>query len=493
MGLFRETRKVRSQPPEGYRYNRTGCISSLKPAMNVRKAGSLNMSNRCVRIMGLIGALSSAAVASDFSRSLDDASRVRFAAGQPENEPGWYVERSDNTSLRLSVLSQSRFMYSVRESGFVSTNDIQTTGFSMPRTQIALDGNIVSSQFNYRVSFDFGDAELSRGNNNGAFRAGSTGTPVLLDAYAQYNFTGKREGYYLKFGQFQNIVVAEEAIDSANQLAIDRSMISEIFGPGYTQGIALGRVLQDYAWEVSLNDGGRAFLVREADNTVFNDQDGKDLGVSGRFDWKLKGDWDQFADFTSWRGSNEAAKIGAGFHYQFSGQFNPGDLNISLFPAPVESSQHVMWTLDYQYEDDGWNFYAAYLGSWTDFEFPTGAFLPTLGFQNNAILVQGGWFITDSIEWYTRFEAFWIDKTYRNAFGQDTGYIHRIATIGATKYLLPESHAAKLSADFSYAFDTLTTLTVGSTSVTLPDPSVTGFQGLSDREFVFRVQLQLVF
>lgn len=452
------------------------------------------MGKRCVLLTSLIlGAVAPSATAVEGGRSLQDASQARYAAYQPSDEPAWFVERSDNSSLRLSVLAQMRYMYSAREPGFTTGGDTDTTGFSLPRTQIAIDGNIVSSQFNYRVSFDFGDAELSRGNNGGAFLPGSTGAPRLLDAYAQYNFTGKQEGYYLKFGQFQSIVYSEEAIESAHQLAIDRSMISEIFGPGYTQGIALGRVLQDYAWEVTVNDGGRAFLIREADNTSFTDQDEKDLGISGRFDWKIMGDWDQFADFTSWRGSNKAAKLGAGFQYQFTGQFNPGDLNVALFPDPVESSQHVTWTVDYHYEDDGWNFYAAYIGSWTDFEFPTGGFRPTLAFQNNAILMQGGMFVTDSIEWYTRLEAFWIDKTYRNAFGQTTGYIHRIATLGVTKYLLPESHAAKLSADVSYAFDTLTTLSVGSTSATLPDPAVTGFLGLTDREFVFRLQLQLQF
>lgn len=450
------------------------------------------MSKRCVCIAGLIGGMATqGAMGSGLDFARDEASRLRYS--QPEQDPAWYVERSDNSSLRLSVLTQARYMYSVRKSGFTATNDIQTHGFSMPRTRIALDGNIVSSQFNYRISFDAGDAELSRGNNGGGFLAGSTGTPRLLDAYAQYNFTGKREGYYLKAGQFQSIVNAEEAIDSAHQLAIDRSMISEIFGPGYTQGIALGRVLDNYAWEISVNDGGRNFLLRESDNTGFTDQDARDLGVSGRFDWKLKGDWDQFSDFTSWRGSNEAAKLGAGFLYQFGGQFNPGTNLNPLFPTGIDSGQYWTWTVDYQYEDDGWNFYAAYTGTWVDFEFIDGGPLTTLGFQNNGILLQGGWFITENMEWYTRFETFWIDKQFRNAFGLPNGYIHRIATLGVTRYLLPESHAAKLSADVSFAFDTLTVLSVGSVSVTLPDASVTGFQGLTTEELVFRVQLQLAF
>lgn len=419
---------------------------------------------------------------------LDRASELR-AQPYRTQEPAWLVERAENTSLRLSVLTQTRFTSSTRKSGFVQSGNTQTYGFSLPRTRLALEGTIVSSQFSYGLSFDFGDAELSRGRGNGPAVAGSTGTPRLLDAYAQYNFEGKNEGYYFKFGQYQSILMTEEAIDSSSQLAIDRSLISELFGPGYTQGIALGRVLDSYAWEVSLNDGGRYIGSRETENTAFNDPRESDLGVSGRFDWKILGAWDQFSDFTSFRGADRAAKLGAGFFYQFSGQSNPGLFTPSFLAAAVESGQYVTWTLDYQYEDDGWNFFAAYTGMWVDFEFSGG----TLGTQHNAIVLQGGWFITEDTEWYARLEAFWIDKDYRNGFGVDNGYIHRILTVGATRYLIPESHAAKLSADVSFAFDSLTVLSVGADSIGLPDPSTTGFLGLSSEELVLRLQLQLVF
>ncbi len=386
------------------------------------------MTMRCVLASGALTLLlfAGSAIAEETSR--ERAARLR-AQPVSADEPAWLVERAENTTLRLSVLSQTRYTASSRKSGFVSTDQTQTYGFSQPRTQIAMDGSIVSSQFSYRISFDLGDAELSRGRGNSPNLPGSTGSPVLLDAYAQYNFSGKQEGYYFKFGQFQSVVMTEEAIDSSKQLGIDRSLISEIFGPGYTQGIALGRVLPDYAWEVSVNDGGRYIFGRETANTAFNSPNESDLGVSGRFDWKLKGDWDQFSDFTSFRGSNEAARIGASFLYQFNGQFNPGLINLTLFPNPVESGQYVTWSVDYQYEDDGWNFYAAYTGMWLDFDFEDGGPLTTLGTLHNGVLLQGGWFITDNIEWYGRLETFWIDKDYRNAFGLANGYIHRIATV----------------------------------------------------------------
>ena len=72
----------------------------------------------------------------------------RALAYQPTTaEPGWFVERADNSSLRISVLSQTRYTYSQRDPGFIPGGTEQTTGFSLPRTRVAFDGAIVSSQF----------------------------------------------------------------------------------------------------------------------------------------------------------------------------------------------------------------------------------------------------------------------------------------------------------------------------------------------------------
>ena len=109
-------------------------------------------------------------------------------------------------------------------------------------------------------------------------------------------------------------------------------------------------------------------------------------------------------------------------------------------------------------------------------------------------MVQGGYFLTDQIEVFGRFETFWIDKLFRNGFGTPNGYIHRFATVGVTHYILPESHAAKITADASYAFDSLFAIAVGADdTISFPDPATTGFLGLTNHEFVLRVQLQLLF
>lgn len=421
------------------------------------------------------------------SRNL--ASKLRSQPYQP-TDPAWFVERADNSSLRISVLSQTRYTISERESGFIPASSETTYGFSNPRTRIAFDGTIVSSQFSYRLSFDFGDAELSRGRGTGPLSPPGGGTPKLVDAYAQYNFAGKRDGYYLKFGQFQSVLLTEEAIASEYQLAIDRSLASEIFGPGYTQGFAVGHVGESFAWEASISDGGRYLGSLETDNTAFNSVQEADGALGLRVDWKIQGSWDQFQDFTSFQGSNPGTKIGGGFLYQFHGQTNPGEQIPGFLGSPVESTQIFSWSLDYQHEGDGWNFFAGYYGQYVDWELATA----TLAVMQNAIVFQGGYFMTDRIEVYGRFETFWIDKAFRNGFGTPDGYIHRIGTIGVTQYILPESHAAKLSADISYSFDSLFAITVGTDdSLGLPDPSTTGFLGLTEHEIVLRFQLQLLF
>ncbi|MDF1808958.1 MAG: hypothetical protein P1U42_04605 [Phycisphaerales bacterium] len=439
----------------------------------------------------------------DVNQSRELASHLRGTQGQSSlgservyqptsdnSRAGWFVERGDNSSLRISVLAQTRYMFSERDAGFVAPGSEKTYGFSQPRTRIAFDGTIVSSQFSYRLTMDFGDAELSRGRGLGPSLAGSTGAPRLQDAYAQYNFAGKREGYYLKFGQFQNILLTEESIESEYQLAIDRTLASEIFGPGYTQGIALGHVSDTFAWEANITDGGRYLGSREADNTSFNSVDESDLAIGFRGDIKLEGSWDQFQDFTSFQGSSPATKIGFGALYQFHGQTNPGFQAPGFLGTTVESAQIFTWTLDYQHEGDGWNFFAGYFGQYIDWEFA----LATAGLMNNAIVVQGGWFITEQSELFARLETFWLDKLFRNGFSTPNGYIHRIGTVGWNYYFLPESHAAKFSADASYAFDSLFALSVGGgDSIGLPDPGVTGFQGLTEHEYVLRIQLQFMF
>lgn len=439
----------------------------------------------------LLSSLSSAALGGSIDEDRSYAAELRNEA---YNDADWspHQVRRDNSSLRMTALVQSRFMYSDRRSiiGTPSQN-LQTIGFSLPRVQLTLDGTIVNSQLTYKLTMDFGDAELGRGRGSNPQVPGGTGSPVLLDAYAQYNFEGKRDGYYLKAGQFKHVMHTEEAVEAQYQLAVERSLTNEFFNLGYTQGVALGRVNRDWAWEVSINDGGRYLSSREIANSSITNGNEADFAIAGRLDWKLKGGWEQFVDFTSFQGTQEALKVGAGMFWMLGGDTNPGGYVPPLLVPQLIRAEVFAWTVDAQWEGDGWNLFAAAMGNYIDWQFVG---QQELYISNYGFVIQGGMFVMDKSELFARVDALWYDDTLSTGFGVRQAEPSVIYTIGWNYYLIPESHAAKFSVDFGYAPRDTAGLAAGfTTSETLPDPTVTGFIGGSNAEYVFRAQFQFLF
>ncbi|MCA9302881.1 MAG: hypothetical protein KC996_02030 [Phycisphaerales bacterium] len=400
--------------------------------------------------------------------------------------------RTDNSSMRMSALVQTRYMASLRKNETGSPAfEATTVGFDLPRTQLTLEGTIVNSQLTYKLTMDSGDAELGRGRGSSPPVAGNTGTPVLLDAYAQYNFGGKREGYYLKAGQFKHVMHTEEAVEAQYQLAVERSLTNEFFTLGYTQGVALGRVERDWAWEISISDGGRYLSSREVANSSFNNPFEADIAIAGRLDWKLQGGWEQFVDFTSFQGTQDALKIGAGMFWMLGGDTNPGGYVPPLLVPQLIREEIFAWTVDVQYEGDGWNFFAAVMGNYIDWQFVANQ---SLYVSNYGVVVQGGVFVDDKSELFARVDGIWYDGVLSSGFGVSQGEPSTILTLGWNYYVIPESHAAKFTADVGWASTNNFGLSAGfGSSATLPDPSVTGFIGSTGTEYVFRAQFQILF
>jgi hypothetical protein len=410
-------------------------------------------------------------------------------------EESWSPDqvRRDNSSMQISVLMQSRYMASSTEQigGSSPSFEGNTTGFLLPRTQITFDGSIVSSQLTYKMTFDFGDAELGKGRGSSPVVPVGFGAATLLDAYVQYNFAEKREGYYLKAGQFKHVLHAEEAIDAQYQLAVERSLTNEFFNYGYTQGIALGRVERNWAWDISLSDGGRYLSSGEVANSSITSPLEADFALGLRIDRKFKGSWEQFNDFTSFQGSQSALRVGAGFMVMTGGETNPDGFVPPIFFPRLERSKVISWTVDVQYEGDGWNLFAAYMGNLIDWNFDTGA---EINLANHGFVAQGGYFLSNKSEVFARVEAIWFDGAIPEGFGVSHGHPTTILAVGWNYYILPESHAAKFTVDVSAAIDDTFGFLVGVTSSdTLPDPSTTGFIGGADTEYLFRAQLQILF
>ncbi len=442
----------------------------------------------------VLGSLVTTQAVGNETRSID--SQRAFAAelrNQAHEEGGWTpdIVRRDNSSLRMTVLMQARYMVSNRQDGVPPGISKTAVGFVLPRTQLSLEGNIVSSRLSYKLTIDFGDAETGRGRGTGPLVPAGGGTPVLLDAYAQYNFEGKRSGYYLKAGQFRHIMHTEEAVDAQYQLAVDRSLTNEFFSLGYTQGVALGRVERDYAWQLSINDGGRFLSAPEIANSSIVNGFEADFSIDARVDWKLKGSWEQFVDFTSFQGSQTGFRVGAGVSWMHHGNTNPSGYSPPLFGPSISQSEVTSWTIDAQYEGDGWNVFAAAMGNYIDWQFTTG-----VGFAvaNYGFVVQGGFFATQRTEYFARFEGIFFDDQITDGFGAVQGEPATVLTVGMNYFVIPESHAAKFTVDVSYANEETSAFLSGVTSSDLlPDPTVTGFLGGGNGEIAVRGQFQILF
>jgi hypothetical protein len=379
---------------------------------------------------------------------------------------------SGNNRLNIGGLLQFRYIYNDRDGGDTGNPEDAGQGFETHRTQLNFGGNIVSPNWQYGISLEFGTADQGFGvatanGNSGTFTDDIT---VIRDAWVQYNFEGDNSGTYFKWGQFGAPVVREDTTGDAHGLAVERSATNEWFSGGQVQGVTLGHGNDQYQGSITLHDGMGFAGVGESGSgaTEWGDED-SDYGVAVRFDYKVEGDWAQFDDATSWKGSNNAFRIGAGFNFQSGGS------SAEFGTTATDDRDYTLWTIDAAYEGNGWNASAAVIGnSWDDSD--TGVDVSNVGF-----MVQGGYFVQDDLELFGRYEMIDIEDDMVDS-GEDT---QSWLTFGANYYLTPQSHAAKLTADLVWALDDM--------SSGLGGVGDTGLAGSSDDELVLRVQMQLVF
>ncbi len=433
-------------------------------------------------LLALTGSSGLASDAHALAAALRADAAMDAAAGATRVEP---------VPLTASLLLQTRYMFNSRDDSRPPNFQNYTQGFDMPRAELRLQSNIFNKQLTGYLAFDFGDAEGDRGRGQNPSLPAGNGSPQLREAYAQYNFEGSAEGFYLKVGQFKSIFNTEDAIAPEYQLAVARSVTNEFFNLGLTQGIAVGRVRDRVAWEVALTDGAHFWGNPEPANTAFNSGLEADVALTYRFDWKFAGDWSRFADFSSWRGSDEAFRVGFGLHMQTQGQTNPSEIQPDFFNGTAPNVNMLAWTVDAQYESDGWAAFAAYHGHRIDYGYrPLGLITIQHGF-----VLQGSYFFDDRTEGFARVDWLTIDNEITNGFGTTQGDF-LFLTAGVNYFPIPESHAIKLSFDATYApndSDTLDIGAFGGNSAFFPDPTVTGLLGGASGELVFRGQFQVLF
>jgi len=394
----------------------------------------------------LAAAAATVVACSGVARAGDDA--LSYALSETEalslslNAPG---------ALYIGVQTQFRYMVNSRDDSAGALGDSDTTiGFNMRRAKVTMKGD-VTDNIKGEIVFSFGH---------------DTGYAKITDAFADWKVS---DDVTLRIGQFKLPILREESVSSKKQLAVERSATNETFNQDRSQGVQAMFGGDNWRAMVAFSDG------LNSDNTAFNAPvpmggtygPEADYAFTGRAEFKF-GDagWDQFDQFTSFRGAASGMLVGGSVHWQTQGDTNPA----------VSPEQDILLvTADASYVADGWNLFGAFIFRNTD----AGA---GADFDDSGAVIQGGLFVSDQTELYARWDAVFADSA-RGMTGDDFNSI----SFGINHYLVPESHAAKLTLGAGFTLDPTTTSIVSTSDGhnLLTDADDGQFSLIAQAQFLF--------
>ena len=336
---------------------------------------------------------------------------------------GFFMSSADgNFKLEVGALIQVRWVMNDAK-GYQPAAGVggalkQNTeyGFENARTQLNFSGNVVDPSWTYRVRVNMTPA-------NG-------GEATLDFGYVQKTMDN---GFSFRLGQFRAPWMREMLVEDGHQLAVDRSLLSAYFGQGFSQGVGLGYAQENWKVDVYYGNGisNEFNQAGAAANGNWTSAD-TNWSVAGRFEYLIKGNWDQFADESSFRGEDFGVMVGfAGLAQRYNAEAPGG-------PGPENGDKVMGVTGDVTMDFGGANLSAAFVWSRTD---PASNSPKTSPYGFN---VQGGYFVTDDIEIFGRYD--YIDYKTANGAAKDQDKYSGV-TLGANWYLA--GHNAKLTVDWS--------------------------------------------
>lgn len=394
-------------------------------------------------------------------------------------DKGFFLGSADG-NFRLQVGGQIQFRYVIdfRNNAPAGADDF-IPGFQTRRTKLSFEGHVFDPNLFYKVQGNFARA-------GGGFGGGAMG---LEEAYVGYKWDN---GFSAQWGQFKLPLLREELVSSKYQLAVDRSFVNEIFNQDYSQGIQA-------AWESEYLRVQGAFSDGIGSRNTDLGANPADWALTGRLEWLWSGQWKQFKDFTSQRGSEFAGLLGAAVHYE-GGPDTPTGAGAAVPPPANVRQRNLIYTADLSIEGDGWNVYGAFIGANSD-NYPTGA----PNFDDFGWVLQGGLYLTDDFELFARYDGVLPDSSRESGpagvAGDRSGNDYASFVTGGFNWYL-HGHGAKFTFDTIYGIDGanmnafFNTTPGGSVSAPFqPVGTGVGYFGPNggNSEWIFRMQFQLLF
>ncbi|MCE9619735.1 MAG: OprO/OprP family phosphate-selective porin [Planctomycetes bacterium] len=357
-------------------------------------------------------------VVQDVMADADTRSSLQATAATSGYNNGFFIASPDgNFKLQVNGQVQVRYAYSrLSNAGWTTTvpqpNQTRVAkGFEIRRAKLNFSGNVVDPSWTYKMTlaylpaqnnangspYNVSESTVASGNGNG-----TSSTANLEDAYINKDFGN---GWGLMMGQFKSPFLHEELVSSKNQLAVERSIVNQLFSTGWTDGVMLTGKNDNLMGMISFNNGGNNANFATANSSTTGGTGGfTQYAFTGRLQWLAFGNWNQFNDMTSMRGDAQGLMLGAGFNWQHGGvQTNP----LPTGGGSNTDSGYFSYCVDASWDLGGANLYGAFVGNFTS-SLPGlgGAFAGGNGsaIQSYGAIVQGGYFITDTMELFGRFE-----------------------------------------------------------------------------------------
>lgn len=432
------------------------------------------------------------ALVSEMSADAETRSSLLQSGGTSGHDGRHFFLGSADGNFRLELSGQLQFRYylNFRDDGDGNnsggpTEDDFESGFQTRRTRLFFEGHAFDPNLFYRMSASFYDETTGANGGDGDLK--------LEDAFAGYRWDN---GFSMMWGQFKLPFLREELVTEAYQLAADHSLTNDTFTLYRGQGVQLGYESEDFRLAMAFSDGANSDnsqfgSQRTASRTGYLTGGESDYSFTGRGEIKFAGNWDQFQDFTSMAGSDFAIMLGLAAHLE------GGDSSSAVGSPPGGAVPFVAgdynfygWTADLSIEGDGWNFYIAGVGAYSDYNNADvnadGVSDGDVNFGDYGVVFQGGIFIPDTDwEFFGRYDGQFPDSDERG-LGDDQDNFNSV-TFGVNYYMY--GHASKFTADVVWYIDSIDNNALAGN----PNPGIGYLTDDDDNELAFRLQWQLLF
>ena len=364
----------------------------------------------------------------------------------------------ENGSLTVNVLLQFRGVVAWADrSGPGDARDSWESGFEVRRTELELSGWLFQKDVSYTLNWVGPD---------------SHGGLELQKAHLDWGFT---EGWRLRVGQFKDRVFHEENVPREYQLAADRSVLNRLLGGGaseYVQGVAALHQGQNLSLYIAAHDGAASMNTAFVDAAPASDvAELTNFGISARGEWRIKGNWKDYSDFSARSTVQDMLIVGIGADWT-QGRFSYGLAQVS--------GDRVLATADLACElgESKFSLFAAVLLDWTSF----GSASVVDQRTNWGCLVQAAVMLSNEWEVFARYDLVRFDPDLIDP--ALSRWVSEI-TLGINHYLGKDGilgHKAKITFDLGFAPDGVPTA--------LPK---LGFPAASDGSCAYvRLQAQLL-